>query len=94
MLPTATKQTMSEPGFFVDRRAEQRRVGQYVSMRVTVNMDVCESNGLCVGIAPTVFEIDDNDVLQLKVADVPEELAASVVQAARACPKQAISIEH
>jgi ferredoxin len=61
-------------------------------MRVSVNIDVCESNGLCVGIAPTVFEIDDDDVLQLKIHDVPADLEAAVTQAARSCPKQAITV--
>jgi ferredoxin len=55
-------------------------------------MDVCESNGLCVGIAPTMFEIDDDDVLQLKIHEVPEGLIDAARRAARSCPKQAISI--
>lgn len=61
-------------------------------MRVVVDMDVCESNGLCTGLAPAIFELGDDDVLRLKVSELPEELVAGARAAARACPKQAIKI--
>ncbi len=61
-------------------------------MRAVVDMDVCESNGLCAGLAPAVFRLGDDDVLQV-TADVPAGSEAAVRAAARACPKQAIRIE-
>jgi len=30
-------------------------------MHVVVNMSQCESNALCQGVAPDVFELDDDD---------------------------------
>ena len=62
-------------------------------VRVVVNMDVCESNALCMGVAPEVFEVGDDDVLRLLDEHPGEELRARVEEAVRLCPKQAISIE-
>lgn len=62
-------------------------------MRVVVDMDVCESNAICQGIAPEVFEVRDDDVLYLLVEQPDESLRPKIEQAVRMCPKQAISIE-
>lgn len=62
-------------------------------MRVVVDFDLCESNALCVGIAPEVFEVRDDDLLYVLDENPPEELRERVMAAARACPKNAISIE-
>ncbi len=62
-------------------------------MRVVVDFNLCESNALCVGAAPEVFEVRDDDRLYLLNENPPEELRAKVAAAARACPKQAIRIE-
>jgi len=61
-------------------------------MRVVVDFEQCESNALCMGIAPEVFELRDDDQLYLLMDDPPEELRAKVESAVDACPKQAISI--
>jgi ferredoxin len=62
-------------------------------MRVVVDWDLCESNALCMGAAPEVFEVRDDDLLYVLDETPDESLRAKVVQAARLCPKQAISIE-
>ena len=63
-------------------------------MRVKVDYDRCESNGLCMALAPEVFEIRDDDVMYL-LADTPApESEAKVRESVRACPKQALSIEE
>jgi ferredoxin len=62
-------------------------------MRVVVDWDLCESNALCMGAAPEVFEVRDDDLLYVLDETPDEALRAKVVQAARLCPKQAISIE-
>ena len=62
-------------------------------MRVVVNFDVCESNALCMGVAPEVFEVRDDDFLYVLLEEPPEELRPKVEEAVRLCPKQAISIE-
>jgi ferredoxin len=59
-------------------------------MRIEIDYDLCESNGVCMGIAPEVFEIRDDDNLYVLLEDIPPELADQVTDAARSCPKQAI----
>ncbi len=61
-------------------------------MRIEVDMDRCESNALCVGLAPDVFYLSDDDELSVLVAEPVEDRRAAVAAAARACPKQAITI--
>jgi len=61
-------------------------------MRVRVDHELCESNAVCVRLVPEVFEVDDDDRLQLKQERPPEALRARVEQAVRRCPKQALSI--
>ena len=62
-------------------------------MRVVVDYDLCESNAICMGVAPEVFEVDDDDNLNLLQEEPPEELRAKVEEAVRRCPKQALSIQ-
>ena len=62
-------------------------------MKVVVDFDLCESNALCMAAAPEVFEVRDDDFLYVLQENPPEELRAKVQEAARVCPKQAITIE-
>lgn len=62
-------------------------------MRVVVNFDLCESNALCMAVAPEVFEVRDDDLLYVLDENPPEELREKVLAAVRVCPKNAISIE-
>ena len=62
-------------------------------MRVIVDFDSCESNALCMAACPEVFEVRDDDFLYLLNENPPEELRAKVMEAARVCPKQAITVE-
>lgn len=61
-------------------------------MRVTVDFDLCESNALCSGLAPAVFEISDDDRLILLDERPDEDVLADVRAAVAACPKQAIKL--
>lgn len=63
-------------------------------MKVVVNFDVCESNAICMGIVPEVFEVRDDDLLYILDEHPPESLRSKVEEAVRSCPKQAISIEE
>jgi ferredoxin len=62
-------------------------------MRVVVDFDRCESNALCMEAAPEVFEVRDDDFLYILNDTPPEELRGKVEEAARLCPKQAITVE-
>lgn len=62
-------------------------------MKVLVDYDLCESNAICMGIAPAVFEVRDDDFLYLLTETPGEEQREQVESAVDRCPKQAISIE-
>jgi ferredoxin len=62
-------------------------------MKIKVDFDLCESNALCEGIAPDVFEVDDDDFLQLKTDETTDENLERVNQAVASCPRAAISLE-
>jgi hypothetical protein len=40
-------------------------------MRVAVDRDLCEANGVSAGLAPEVFDLDDEDYLHILAAEVP-----------------------
>ena len=61
-------------------------------MRVVVDFDLCESNAVCMGIAPEVFEVRDDDFLYILDETPPEALRPKLEEAVRRCPKQAISL--
>jgi ferredoxin len=62
-------------------------------MRVVVNFDTCQSNALCMGAAPEVFEVHDDGYLYLLDETPDESLRAEVTEAARLCPTQSITLE-
>ena len=62
-------------------------------MKVVVDFDLCESNAVCMGIAPEVFEVRDDDFLYILDEHPPEAMRPKVEEAVQRCPKQAISIE-
>ncbi|GAA3425017.1 ferredoxin [Streptosporangium sandarakinum] len=63
-------------------------------MRITVDYLVCEANAVCTGLAPEVFELDDDDQLHVLLPEPPAELSDRVRHAARSCPKAAISLKE
>jgi ferredoxin len=62
-------------------------------VRVVVDWDLCESNGLCMAAAPEVFELQDDDTLMILQETPDGALRSKVVDAVRACPKQAITLQ-
>jgi ferredoxin len=62
-------------------------------MRVVVNFDTCNSNAVCMGIAPEVFEVRDDGFLYILDENPPEELRSKVEQAVLECPTQSITLE-
>jgi ferredoxin len=63
-----------------------------VPMRVVVDPVLCESNALCAGLAPAVFELGEDDMLTVLDERPDEDLRADVHAAATACPKRAITV--
>jgi ferredoxin len=63
-------------------------------MRVAVDRDLCEANGVCAGLAPEVFDLDDEDYLHVLVTEVPPGQHGVVRSAVASCPKQALRLEE
>jgi ferredoxin len=61
-------------------------------MRIVVNYDLCESNAVCMSVAPDVFEVRDDDFLYVLDEHPPEALRPKMEEAVARCPKQAISL--
>jgi len=64
------------------------------AMKVTVDHELCEANGVCAGTAPEVFDLDDEDELHILLPDVPARLAGVVRGAVGSCPKTALRLEE
>jgi ferredoxin len=61
--------------------------------KIKVDFDLCESNALCEAMAPEVFELDDDDFLQVNADETTPENIDNVKRAVAACPRAAISLE-
>lgn len=62
-------------------------------MKIVVDYDLCESNAVCMQIAPEVFEVRDDDFLYVLNETPGEDQRAVLEDAVARCPKQAIAIE-
>ena len=60
-------------------------------MKIVVDFDLCESNAICMQIAPDIFEVRDDDFLYVLNEEPGEEDRARVDECVQRCPKQAIS---
>jgi ferredoxin len=59
-------------------------------MRVEVDRDRCEGNAVCVGIAPDLFDLDDEDYAVIKADPVPEGQEDLAEQSIAECPRAAL----
>jgi ferredoxin len=76
------------------------------SLLVRVDQDLCTGDGLCVQLAPEVFEFDVDGLAYVKSADgtlltdpgarvpVPHRCVADVVESATGCPGDCIFVER
>jgi ferredoxin len=60
--------------------------------KIVVDFELCEANGVCMGIIPEVFDLDDDDYLHVLTDDVTPENEDQIRESVRQCPRQAISI--
>ena len=49
-----------------------------MAWKVVVDFDLCESNAICMGIVPEVFEVRDDNFLYVLQENPPDELPRSV----------------
>lgn len=60
-------------------------------MRVVVDPDRCEGNAVCVGIAPDLFELDEQEYAVVTSEPIPADQVALAEQAIAECPRAALS---
>lgn len=61
-------------------------------MRVSVDFELCESNAVCMGILPEVFEVREDDFLYILDENPPESLRPKLEEAVQSCPRAAIKL--
>lgn len=60
-------------------------------MRIEVDHDLCEGNGVCESIAPEVFDLRDEG-LDLATSGLADVDRFTLERAVASCPQQALSI--
>jgi ferredoxin len=60
-------------------------------MELRVDADLCEANAVCCGLAPEVFELDDDEQLIIK-QPFPDDQRERVQKAVERCPKNALEL--
>jgi len=63
-------------------------------MELKVDPLVCEANAICVGLAPEVFDLDDDDNLTILQPHPPADQLDRVRHAVRSCPKAALTLSE
>ncbi len=63
-------------------------------MKVKVDHELCSGDAICAEICPEVFQMNDDDLAEVIVDEVPEDLEDDVREAVESCPEGCISIEE
>jgi ferredoxin len=61
-------------------------------MELKVDRDLCEANAVCCGLAPDVFELDDDEQLVIKMPNPSDDVLPKVQKAVDRCPKNALAL--
>ena len=61
-----------------------------MTQKIEVDFGLCESNGVCMGIIPEVFDLDDEDFLHVLSDEVTPENEQQIRESVRQCPRQAV----
>ncbi|VVJ16821.1 Uncharacterised protein [Amycolatopsis camponoti] len=61
-------------------------------MEIGVDRSLCEANAVCLGFAPDVFDLDDDEELVIQPGPVPADRVEQVTDAVKGCPKNALFI--
>lgn len=60
--------------------------------KIVVDFDACESNGVCMDLAPEVFEVRDDGFLYILQEFPSADVLPKVEEAVPRCPTQAITL--
>jgi len=65
-------------------------------MRIKIDLALCQGHSVCLGEAPEVFDVIDQDDgyphVKVLLENPPEELREKVMKAARFCPHNVITV--
>jgi len=61
-------------------------------LKIEIDWSRCIGAGMCVGIAPHLFQLDDKGKLNVLIEEPCEDQRATVESAEACCPVEAISI--
>jgi ferredoxin len=61
-----------------------------VAVKVDVDPALCEAHGECMSILPEVFDLDDEEVLQIREGELAEDEVARAERAVASCPMGAL----
>jgi len=64
------------------------------NMKVAVDLGLCDRQAVCIGVAPAVFDFNDDGELTVLQPEPPESVRDAVEDAAAACPMAAIAVEE
>lgn len=59
-------------------------------MKVDVDPALCEAHGECMSILPEVFDLDDDEVLQIREGELTGDEVPLAERAVASCPKGAL----
>jgi ferredoxin len=63
-------------------------------MKIIVNRSFCQSNQMCVRVAPAIFSIDDDGIAVSSLEGEPDaDTRALIIEAVELCPLGALSLE-
>lgn len=69
-----------------------------MSMKVKVDLALCQGHSVCLAECPEVFAVVEQDegypLVQVLLEEPPEELRAGVLKAAKYCPNHVITVEE
>jgi ferredoxin len=71
----------------MDRWGEESR-----GMRIEVDWELCDGQGVCAELAPTLFEVTDDDHVRVLDENPAPSMAPAVAAAVRGCPKTALRL--
>jgi ferredoxin len=63
-------------------------------LKIVVDPDECEANGVCVGIDPEIFELDDDEKLSIHVERPEGDQLERARVAVDSCPKRALFLKE
>tara|TARA_B110000503_G_scaffold102240_1_gene152694 strand:+ start:7865 stop:8086 length:222 start_codon:yes stop_codon:yes gene_type:complete len=65
-------------------------------MKVMIDLSLCQGHSVCLGEAPEVFDVVEQDEgyphVKVLLENPPEELREKVMKAARYCPNHVITV--